>query len=306
MKKLLFLVCLMFSPPILADEIDPLLIGGKPVEKGEYPEVVYISMGNGRCSATVIGPRVILTAAHCARGGKKVTFQHNQTQYSATCNAPSVYPKDDHDISLCLTDKKVEGPYASLSKSGPRTGDKVTLIGYGCTRPGGGGGNDGVLRVGVSTVTGFTTWDFVTKKNAALCYGDSGGPAFNYVENPKEEHHYILGVNSKGDIRTTSYLSKMYSSASKDFVSAWATAKEVEICGHNLVCDEPPPPKLCEAEYYALDNEHKVLDKNLDNLKVCMFTPTVSLCKQEIDALKDQHPSLADAFNNLDKCLAEQ
>lgn len=281
----------------------PTLIGGKPVEPGEYPEVVYISMKSGRCSASLVGPQVLLTAAHCARGGAKVTFQHNQNQYSATCTAPAAYPREDHDISLCLIDKEIQKPYASIADKSPEVGEKMTLIGYGCVKPGGGGGNDGVLRVGQSTVTGFTKWDIVTKRDAALCYGDSGGPAFAEVVAPKTDHHYVLGVNSKGDIRTTSYLSKLYSDESKAFMKAWADDKKVQICGVNMLCAQPPKPKLCEEEYLSLDAAHKDLDASLGDLKLCMFTPTVSLCTQEINAVKEKHPALADAFLKLDTCL---
>jgi len=304
MLKRALLICFLvgLSNFCFAEE-SPTLIGGKPVAPGEYPEVIYISMKGGKCSASIVGPRTVLTAAHCARKGAKVTFQHNQNQYTAICNAPAAYPRQDHDISVCLVDKELAKPYASLASEGPKTGDNMSLIGYGCTRPGGGGGNDGVLRVGQSTVTGFSTWDIITKKNSALCYGDSGGPAFKLIGDPVNEHHYVLGVNSKGDIRSTSYLSKIYSDASKAFLTAWAEQNKAEICGLNLDCATPPPPKLCEKEYFALDAAHKQFDKALDELKFCLFTPTVSVCSAEINAVKEKHPAIADAFLKLDTCL---
>lgn len=300
-----FLVFLLFSAAALGNDQSPALIGGDPVKPGDFPEVVYISMGSGRCSATVVGPRAVLTAAHCARGGKKITFEHNQAQYSGKCYAPNAYPRQDHDIAICLVDKPIAKPYAQLSSDGPSKGDDVTLIGYGCTKPGGGGGNDGILRQGKAEVTGFTTWDFVTKAKAALCYGDSGGPAFKEIKTPTEDQHVILGVNSKGNIKDTSYLSKIYTKASREFLSAWAMKNETDVCGINVDCLKPETPKVCQESWQAFDAALKTYNDSIKELEACMFSSTVSLCGGEADAVEAKHVDKDQAWDVLKLCLDE-
>lgn len=304
MKKLLLLAAFCSASNSSAQMMSPTLINGKPVQPGEFPEVVYITMKNSRCSATIVGPKVVLTAAHCAREGGKMSFQVGQTLYSGVCHAPDAYPSDDHDISLCLVDKNIPGPYASVAQKGPEVGDKVTLIGYGCTKPKGGGGNDGILRVGISTVTGFTDWDFITKKDAALCYGDSGGPAFRKIANPKGEHHYVMGVNSKGDIKSISWLSQLYSLASQGFMESWSKKNDAKICGVTAQCDIPPAPKVCEESWQQFEATHAPYDAALVDLERCMFKRTVSTCGEEVDAVRLGNVKMSEAFLKLTGCLS--
>ena len=303
MARLLFLISLVTVSSIAVAGKGPTLIGGTPVKPGEYPEVVYIDVGNAVCSAAVVGKRAVLTAAHCARNGRKITFQIGQTQFAGVCDAPEAYPDDDHDISLCLIDSDLPLPYATVAQKGPEVGDKITLIGYGCVKPGGGGGNDGVLRVGQSTVTGFTDWDFVTKKESALCFGDSGGPAFRKIADPKAEHHYILGVNSKGDIRSTSYLSMTYTLASTGFMDMWTKRTGASVCGINVKCDEPPTPKLCGDSWGKFASPFVDYVAAVKELDVCMFKRTLSTCGQEVGNISKNRDTLDNAFLKLTDCL---
>lgn len=284
---------------------DPVLIGGLPVKPGEYPEVVYISFKSGRCSAAIVGPKVVLTAAHCARGGDKITYQLGQTQYSATCEAPKVYPDDDHDIALCISDKIMPEPYASIAEEGPKKGDTVTLIGYGCIRIGGRGGNDGILRVGESTVIGYTDWDYITKSKTALCFGDSGGPSFKQVKDAKVDHHYIMGVNSKGNIKDTSYLSQTYSDASKAFIKEWSVKNDAEVCGVTKVCDKPIIA-ICEEDWAAMKKIHDEYMIEFNRLDGCMKRGYMTMCSVEVDKLQEKSGMMDKVFLKFKTCLGKE
>lgn len=210
------------------------LINGSPVEEGTFQEVVRIKTGGSGCTATVVGPRVIVTAAHCANTGSVSKFMVGGVQYDAKMTRSSLYPRQDHDICIGVTDEEITGVKPASIGGSAEKGTRITLLGYGCTKPGGSGGNDGVLRVGETEVISFKNFDMVMKQSggAALCYGDSGGPAF-VIEEGK---HLLLGINSKGNIRDTSYDTRTDVEESKALFQKFTEDQGVEICGVNLEC----------------------------------------------------------------------
>lgn len=214
---------------------DQVLIGGQPADPKDWPASVYASANGSRCSATVIGERTVLIAAHCVGNGGNISFSAGSNGYRAQCtHHPSYRRNDSADWALCLVDKTVTGiPFENLGVNEKlQVGQEVRLTGYGCTRPGGGGGNDGIFRIGKATVRSTpngTDYDTVTRGGGALCFGDSGGAA--YVEKP-DGSRSVFGVNSRGDIQTTSYLSSVYVDTFRDWATSWsATNGNVRLCG---------------------------------------------------------------------------
>lgn len=224
---------------------DSRLINGKPVDPGTYKEVVRIRSDGAGCTATVVGPRAIVTAAHCAKTGGTATFTVDGKNYSATMTRSPVYPGRDHDVSLGLVDREVTGVQPASIGGTATQSLGLILLGYGCVKPGGGGGNDGVLRIGESTIIEFSGFDMVSRKagGAALCFGDSGGPAF-VVANGKK---YLLGINSKGNIQDTNYNARLDHQESKKFLQNYTQQNSIKICGVNLDCNGDPqdPPPTC-------------------------------------------------------------
>jgi hypothetical protein len=230
-----------------AASIIPTLIGGDPVEDGTWREVVYISSGGGRCTATIVGPRVLITAAHCASNNSTVTFTLDGKKYSARITRSSLYPGRDHDIALGLITEEVKDVVPKTIGGQATKGLEITLLGYGCTRSNGGrgaGGNDGILRIGTAVVSGFSGFDMVSTSGAALCFGDSGGPAF--IAENGEENAVLLGINSKGDIATTNYNTRLDTADSQSFLKKFASNNGVDICGVNKECKTTPTdPPTC-------------------------------------------------------------
>ena len=184
----------------------------------------------------MVGDQVVLSAAHCANTGTAGSFQIGQTQYrTEPCTRHPSYPRTDIDLLACKVARKVDVKPATIGGE-VKAGDKITIVGYGCVRPGGGGGNDGVLRVGDAEVTGFSGHDIVSK-GAGLCFGDSGGPAYLKLQVPFKEKHIQVSVNSKGNIRDTNYTARTYNDVAKNWLKSWAEQNGVTICGVNKDCE---------------------------------------------------------------------
>lgn len=222
------------------EQISPTLIRGTPVPAGTWQEVVRITSGGAGCTATIVGPRVIITAAHCTGNGATAKFTYKGTSYSAKMTRSPLYPAKDHDISVGVVASEITGAVPHQIGGAAATGTEITLLGYGCINVGGGGGNDGILRIGKSVITGFSGYDMVSRTpgGAALCYGDSGGPAFVGTEG----NYKLLGINSKGNISDTNYNARLDRQESQDFLKKYASDNGVTICGINGECGSQPPP----------------------------------------------------------------
>ena len=211
------------------------LINGTPVKAGTFPQVVRINTNGSGCTATLVGRNVLITAAHCAKTNDVSNFKLAGKSYQARITRSALYPGKDHDVSLGVLTENIPSDINPISVGGvAEKGTALTILGYGCTQPGGTGGNDGVLRIGPSVITGFSNYDFVSKKagGGALCYGDSGGPAM--TENMGRL--VILGINSKGNIKDTNYNTRLDSAESQAFLTKMADEKNLEICGINAYC----------------------------------------------------------------------
>lgn len=272
-------------------EVVPTLIGGTPADGKDYPASFYSSQGNSRCTATLVGTRVLQLAAHCVGNGRSAVVKTLEgTQYSFVCtHAPGYANNATADWALCVTPQAVAGVPAEVLNQDPnyvKVGDKVLLAGFGCTQPGGSGGNDGVYRVGESTVTQVPSGnsnDIVTKGGAALCFGDSGGSAFK-VEGTARK---VISVNSRGNIKDTSYLSSVATDEARKFYADFASKNSVKLCGVHADAEGcrggepgpqvPPLPGHCKPD--------------LDKFSACLFgSPRVALtqpdaCRQAFSAL---------------------
>lgn len=215
-------------------EVVPVLIGGTPADPKDYPATVYSSQGSSRCTATIVGKRVLLIAAHCVGNGKSAVFKAGGKDYSSTCNHhPEYRGNSTADWALCKVNQdivNVQFESVNTDANAYKVGDKLLLTGFGCTQPGGGGGNDGIYRIGESEITKLpsgTNYDIVTSGGAALCFGDSGGPAFLVTGNSRKQ----VSVNSRGDIRRVSYLVATATSSFQGFAGKWLVDNNLQMCG---------------------------------------------------------------------------
>ena len=195
----------------------------------EFPPVgmVQIPGSGGICTGTIIGPNVVLTAAHCVDDdGEYVystSFGNFATSTKVSFGAGDV--NDPNDIALLIFDTNIadraKGQVYRIGNSA-RTGDTVRLVGYGCnnvvSRTGA-----GVKRTGTNVIFRLTDWmEFASPigsgsgsavrqiggpQNVAYsCFGDSGGPALSGSGSSMA----VVGVTHAGG-RSGSYQISEYS-----------------------------------------------------------------------------------------------
>ncbi len=138
------------------------IIGGSPASIEQFPSLAYIEAGNEHhgfaCSGTVVAPRVVLTAAHCAEEIETGAFT-KPGEYAVATNianpkqaqgenvfgvsAVHVFPSFDPgvihgDAAILILDRPTSAP--PLALAGPEDaalyegGAAVTVAGWGLTR----------------------------------------------------------------------------------------------------------------------------------------------------------------------------
>jgi hypothetical protein len=237
--SLLFALTLSVSALAVPFRPQPELINGTVVPAGERPDVVSIRTGSSGCTASVVGKRVALTAAHCVSTNSTSTFTTAGKSYSGKSQMSKLYPAKNHDVAVLILTADVDlgGKPFSVVGGTAAVGKEITLLGYGCTAVGG-GSTDGKLRTGKATITSFSGYHIVSKNGSALCYGDSGGP--DYIDDAGVMKQ--ISVNSMGNISTTNYTTRLDSPESKAFFDDVIAQHKVEICGVNADCGAPKPP----------------------------------------------------------------
>ena len=247
---------------------NPQVSGGVLVDPLQWPATL-ISQPSG-CTATFVGPRVILTAAHCVAHKQPVTAHIRNRTRNAVCEHHPKYSAEfdnnqsdanwdntSADYAICLVNASdaVTGVKFEMIGAGPdlvKKNAEVRLLGFGCNGKAISPDGYGVLRTAAAKVVEvptaarpnnnyiITDWQgsesFKDAVGGALCPGDSGGAVYWPFKN---DGRRIVGVNSrtqtKGDQAQTltgiSYLSSTLTPMATSFLVDWAALNNVEICG---------------------------------------------------------------------------
>lgn len=224
----------------------PTLRGARLANPKDWPASFYSVHAGGTCTSTLVGPRALLTAAHCVPNGAIVTVQLPGKVYKGTCTQSDLYspsPGDGQsaDWALCLMESDISvSRYETVNTDATRIriGTELLLTGFGCTQDTG-TGSDGNYRIGEATVSALPSGsnnDMTTSGDVALCYGDSGGGAFLFLDTAQKKRVQV-SVNSRievlddGRLGKSSFLSSTSTMASQSFLKRWASANTADICG---------------------------------------------------------------------------
>lgn len=162
----------------------------------EHPEIGYIS----GCTATLVAPDIVITAAHCLSYGSRTsagsygsfTIERGGERFRYTIQRYRSYggtvgPDDIALIGLSSAVPASVATPAPMAASSPARGARVTIYGYGCTTR---GGSSDWRKRRYQHGYGDST--------ARLCPGDSGGPTMT-------EGHEVLRINSGYWVDRTGY-----------------------------------------------------------------------------------------------------
>jgi hypothetical protein len=212
--------------------------GGAPVvDSTRWPATfVFRDKAGDGCTATAVGPQAILTAAHCVESGTTGSLTVEGKKIGVTCDHNPDYPRDiSADFALCypavpITTSGMRFETLDDDTSRPRPGERVSLLGYGCQIAGGVDKSFGALFEGSAIVANIAPNGLVQTKGAALCYGDSGGGAFIWMNQDKTIRH-IFATNAVGDVSQNSWLAPVAAQKFRTFANQWAAARATKICG---------------------------------------------------------------------------
>ncbi|MFH9075678.1 S1 family peptidase [Streptomyces alboflavus] len=220
-------------PAVGSTGVHERIVGGAPATE-EKPWIASLGGANHFCTASLIAPRWVLTAAHCINEGDTPQVRIgslDRTQGGTTANGVRVVRHPDYDwpsndIALIELDHEVSTTYAPLAGAEDiAQGETAEIFGWGSENS----DWSGPLPVGLKHANGtITQTECTDARPAVLCFGgdgavaggDSGGPVM--VQSPATGQWVQAGVCAVGTKPTGSWSGYTNIALYRDWIKATA------------------------------------------------------------------------------------
>jgi hypothetical protein len=197
-RPLLTLLFVAGCAPAAPGEARQAIVGGTP-DTGDPAVVMETDNEGGGCTAEVVSPHVVLTAAHCVQGLSSWTITVGTTDIPVTEGHfnPMFDPNGDasYDNGILIVADPLSVTPLPLNRT-PLTsamkGQPVRIIGFGVTKST--TDDYGTRRVANTTLVDYDPQQITVGDAAhAQCDGDSGGPVMMVISGTE----VVIGTDSE-------------------------------------------------------------------------------------------------------------